>query len=67
MFVFAYLLFKYHVQHALRAVGFQQFYNMWMFQHVAYRGFPFQIWNIRNVDLTQQMVFTYIILYTVKI
>jgi len=43
MFVFAYLLFKYHVQHALRAVGFQQFYNMWMFQHVAYRGFSFQI------------------------
>lgn len=45
---FGHLLFEHHVQHAFGAVGFQQFDNVRMLQHVAYCCLAFQIWNAQT-------------------
>lgn len=47
---FGHLLFEYHVEHALGAVGLQQFDNMWMLQHVTYCCLAFQIWNKKTCN-----------------
>lgn len=40
-----YLQLKDHVEHSIRAVGFQQLHNMGVFKHVTDAGLPLQVWN----------------------
>lgn len=40
-----YLQLKDHVQHSIRAEGFQQLHDVGVFKHVTDAGLPLQVWK----------------------
>lgn len=61
------LQLKDHVEHAIRAVGLQQFHDVRVFQHVADTGLSLQIWQteikqmVVNTDHINQIVHSSVI------